>query len=97
MQKNSGLFARVLVYIDLLSPLPDHFLVERSNFAFVADVEYEWLPPFCSHCKMIGHELTQCCLVHGRGRGPGPQHKPSQKTNPNEREKGRVAVPKQRK
>jgi len=35
------MFARVLVDIDLLSPLPDHLLVERPNFAFVAGVEYE--------------------------------------------------------
>jgi len=58
MRNNRGMFVRVLVDIDLLSPLPDHLLVERLNFVFVADVEYEWLPPFCSHCKMIGHELA---------------------------------------
>jgi len=29
MRKNMGLFSRVLVDIDLLSPLPDHLLVER--------------------------------------------------------------------
>jgi len=44
MRKNKGMLARVLVDIDLLSPLLDHLLVERPNFAFVADVEYEWLP-----------------------------------------------------
>jgi len=53
-----SLFARVLADIDLLSPLPDHLLVERLYFAFEADVEYEWLPPFLSNCKMIGHELA---------------------------------------
>ena len=97
MRKNRGLFARVLVDIDLLSPLPDNLLVERPNFAFVADVEYEWLPLFYSHCKMIGHELAQCRVIHDQGRVHGPQHKPSQKTIPDEREQGRVAVPKQRK
>ncbi|XP_068487128.1 uncharacterized protein [Phaseolus vulgaris] len=80
MRKNRGMFARVLMDIDLLSPLPDHLLVERPDFAFVAGVEYEWLPPFCSHCKMIGHELAQCRVIHDQGRVPGPQHKPSQKT-----------------
>ena len=44
MRKNKGMLARVLVDVDLLSPLLDHLLVERPNFAFVADVEYEWLP-----------------------------------------------------
>ena len=71
MRKNRGMFARVLVDIDLLSPLPDHLLVERPDFAFVAGVEYEWLPPFCSHCKMIGHELAQCRVIHDQGRVPG--------------------------
>jgi len=37
-----GLFARVLVDIDLLSPLLDQLLVECSDFVFLADVEYEW-------------------------------------------------------
>ena len=41
MTKSRGLFARVLADIDLLSPLPDHLLVERSDFTFVADMEYE--------------------------------------------------------
>jgi len=86
MRKNSGLFARALLDIDLLSPLPDHLLVECPDFSFVVDVEYEWLPPFCSHCKMIGHELAQCHVIHDQTRVPGPQHKPSQKTTPDERE-----------
>ena len=34
MRKNRGMFARVLVDIDLLSPLPNHLLVERPDFAF---------------------------------------------------------------
>jgi len=63
MRKNRGFIARVLVDIDLLSPLPDHLLVERPDFAFQVDVEYEWLCPFCSHCKMIGHECPDQSLV----------------------------------
>jgi len=70
-------------------------LDERPNFAFVAGVEYEWLPPFSSHCKMIGHELAQCRAIHDQSRVPGPQHKPSQKTPSNEREQGRIEVSKQ--
>ena len=97
MKKNRGMFARVLVDIDLLFPLPDHLLVELLDYAFVAGVEYEWLPPFCSHCKTIGHEFAQCQVIHDQGRVLGPQHKPSQKTTFDEREQGRTAVPKQHK
>ena len=64
MRKHRSMFARVLVDINLLSPLHDHLLVERPNFALVADVEYEWLHPFCFHCKMIGHEVAQCRVIH---------------------------------
>ena len=78
-------------------PRLDHLLVERPNFAFVADVEYEWLPPFYSHCKMIGHKLAQCRVIHDQGHLHGPQHKPFKKTTLDEREQGRVAVPKQHK
>jgi len=41
MTKNRGMFARVLVDIDLLSPLFDQLLIERPDFAFVAGVKYE--------------------------------------------------------
>jgi len=58
MKNNRGLFARVLVDIDLLSSLPNQLLVERSGFAFIADMKYEWLSPFRPHCKMNGHELA---------------------------------------
>jgi len=77
MRKNRGLFARVLMDIDLLSFLLDHLLIKCSDFAFVSDVEYEWLLPFCSHYKMIGHELAQFCVIHDQGRVSGPHHKPS--------------------
>ena len=97
MRKNRGMLARVLADIDMLSPLPDHLLVECPDFAFVAGVEYEWLPPFCSYCKMIGHELAQCRVIHDQGRVPGPLHKPSQKTPSDEQEQGRTTIPNQRK
>jgi len=41
MRKNSGMFARVLVDIDMLSPLPDHIWVECPYYTFVVGVEYE--------------------------------------------------------
>jgi len=46
---------------------------------------------------MIEHELAQCHVINHQGRAPGPQHKPSQKTTPDGREQGKIAVPKQHK
>ncbi|WJX83945.1 hypothetical protein P8452_66568 [Trifolium repens] len=55
-----GHFARVLVDMDLSQPLRYKVLVERVGFAFYVDLEYENLPPFCSHCMMVGHFLENC-------------------------------------
>jgi len=74
MKKIGFFFSRVLVDIDLLSLLPNHLLVEHSGFTFIADVEYEWLPPFCSHCKMIVQDLAQCRVFNVQGQVVGPQH-----------------------
>ena len=71
-------------------------MVERSDYTFVVGVEYEWLIPFCSHCKMIGHELAQCRVIHDQARVPGPQQKSFQKIVSDERDKERTVVPKQR-
>jgi len=60
MNKCRGLFVRDLVDIYMLSTLPNKILVERSNFAFIVDIEYEKLLPFCSSCKMRGHDLSKC-------------------------------------
>lgn len=33
-------------------------LVERVEFTLFAEVEYEKLPNFCTHCKVIGHQYN---------------------------------------
>ena len=43
----------------MLSSLPKQILVERLDFAFIADIEFEKLPPFCSSCKMIGYYISK--------------------------------------
>jgi hypothetical protein len=55
-----GHFARVLVDMDISQPLRYKVLVERVGYAFYVDLEYENLPPFCIHCKMVGHYLESC-------------------------------------
>ena len=41
MRKKRGMFARVLMDIDMLSPLPNYLLVERSDYTFVVGLECE--------------------------------------------------------
>ena len=58
--KSRCFFARVFVNIDLIFDLPNQILVERSRFTFIVDMTYEKLSLFCSNCKIIGHDLSNC-------------------------------------
>jgi len=51
MNKSRGTFARVLVDIDMLSFLPNQILVERPDFSFILDIEFETSLPFAFHAK----------------------------------------------
>jgi len=44
----------------MILSLPNQILVERPDFAFIADIKYDKLTPFFSSCKMIGHDLSKC-------------------------------------
>jgi len=59
-ERTFGQFVRVLVDIDLSQPLKYKVLVERKGYTFFVDFDYENLPPFCTHCNMVGHHLGNC-------------------------------------
>jgi len=53
-----GLYARVLVDVDLSLELFDLVIVEREGYAFFfVEVQYERQPAYCSHCKLLGHTI----------------------------------------
>jgi hypothetical protein len=59
-----GLFARVLVDVDLFVDLPLELVVKRRNGeSFVQGVAYEKLPNLCSHCGNVDHHVTDCRFV----------------------------------
>jgi len=64
VERTFGLFARVLVDIDLSQDLRYKVLVERKDYAFFVDFEYENLPDFCTHCNKIGHYIDICKFVN---------------------------------
>jgi hypothetical protein len=53
-----------LVYIDFSHRLFYEIMVEREGYAFPVEVEYEWLPNFCTHCQILGHSVTNCRWLH---------------------------------
>ncbi|KAK2401739.1 hypothetical protein QL285_051308 [Trifolium repens] len=60
LERTFGHYARVLVDVDLAQDLVYKILVERKGYAFFVDVEHENLPPYCDHCKIIGHRFDNC-------------------------------------
>jgi hypothetical protein len=38
-------------------------MFEREGFVFKLAVKYEWMPEFCSHCQIIGYDVTACCRI----------------------------------
>ncbi|XP_062022512.1 uncharacterized protein LOC133738833 [Rosa rugosa] len=64
LERKFGLFARVLVDVDLTSSPPCELAIRRSNGEVaVVELEYERLPDFCTHCGNVGHRVTACKLV----------------------------------
>jgi len=53
-----GHYARVLVNMDLSKHIFEDILVEIDGYAFNVEVIYECWPQFCSHCDIIGHNLS---------------------------------------
>jgi len=61
-----GLYARILVDLDLSKYFFYEVMVEREGFVFPIAIEYERLPDFCTHCKSIGHNVNSCHWLHPR-------------------------------
>jgi len=59
-----GHYARILVDIDLSKKAYDEVLVEREDYVFKVEVQYERRPLFCHHCYSIGHNIPTCRWLH---------------------------------
>jgi hypothetical protein len=64
IDRTFGQYARVLVDMDVTKELRYKVLVERKDFAFFVELEYENLPDYCIHCKKIGHYVEICKFVN---------------------------------
>lgn len=85
LNKSIGLYARVLIEVDLASNPPIEILVERVNGdSLLIGLEYEKFHNICSGCGSIGHLLQNCRIshdepeqakMHGRSRSRHHQKK----------------------
>jgi len=55
-----GHYARILVDMDLSQHIFNKVLIEREGYSFTIEITYERLPLFCTHCRSIGHHITNC-------------------------------------
>lgn len=61
-----GIYARILIEVDMARPLPDRILITKRNqnnqndFEFFVNLMYESLPKYYQQCGVIGHELKDC-------------------------------------
>jgi len=60
IERTFGHFARVLVDMDVSQEPRYKVLVERKDYAFFVDFEFENMPDFCSYCKKVGHYVDIC-------------------------------------
>ncbi|KAL2235675.1 UNVERIFIED_CONTAM: hypothetical protein Sindi_1299700 [Sesamum indicum] len=69
-------FTRVCVMIDVTQKLEKHIIImtpdeDGGGTPCKVDIEYEWLPPKCTGCMMLGHSVKECSLTN-----PQKQTKP---------------------
>ena len=60
LDRRFGIFARILIDVDLSETLFESVVVEREDHALSISIQYEKHPLFCAHCKMIGHSFQTC-------------------------------------
>ncbi|KAL6219073.1 hypothetical protein ACLB2K_012279 [Fragaria x ananassa] len=106
-ERRVGLFARILVDIDLSVVPPQELVVKRKcGSSSVQTVDYEKLPDICAHCGNVGHLVTACKYVHRssdsvpmdneteKGRGRSRKRSRRSRKNRDQHRVSKVYVPK---
>lgn len=75
LNRRLGIFARVLIDVDLSENLFESVVVEREEHALSIIVQYEKHPSFCSHCRMIGHTIQNCSKLNAYNTAKAPIQK----------------------
>ncbi|KAK4406506.1 hypothetical protein Sango_0657100 [Sesamum angolense] len=69
LNQSKLLKAWVCIEIDLLKPRFEEFELEICGETIVQRTEYEQIPQYCSLCKHVGHQDSECYL---KGNAPKP-------------------------
>jgi len=76
-------FARLLIEMDVTKELPKEVQIEDVHGkVFKQQVMYDWTPPFCGKCKMVGHDCSSSWQPQPRSVRPAIQKKTVQKWVP---------------
>jgi len=71
MNMSFGLYAHVLIDVDLSDQMFESVIVERDGHALSVMVEYKKQPSFCSQCKMLGHDILSCLKLISQNQTEG--------------------------
>ncbi|XP_026430948.1 uncharacterized protein LOC113328071 [Papaver somniferum] len=63
LKREVGYYASVLVEVDLEINVPHQIVVNSKYGSFEQEVQIPKLPKFCSHCKVVGHLVTECRVL----------------------------------
>ena len=77
-----GIFARVLVDVDLSESMFKSVVVEREDHALSISIQYEKHPIFCANCKMIGHSIQTCSKLGVLATTNKPSHTGTARAKP---------------
>jgi len=72
-----GIYARILIDVDLSEKMFETVVVERDDHALSIVVHYEKHPMFCANCRMLGHDIQHCTKLNlpHTVAGPVKMHK----------------------
>lgn len=71
-QRIFGLFARMLVDVDLSDEFFESVVIIREGHVLSIQVQYENQPSFYANCKMFGHTLQNCMKLSSNNKQDAP-------------------------
>ncbi|XP_026459895.1 uncharacterized protein LOC113360619 [Papaver somniferum] len=63
LKREIGYYASVLVEVDLAHIVPHRVLVKSKYGCFEQEIQISKIPSLCSHCKVVGHLVTECRVM----------------------------------